>query len=179
MLAIPPLRATPMSPSASSALMPLVMVSRERLSESKLNGAAHGSGHNSGEREPMANESAAALTEKVDLLREQIAMAIAAQRVAGVAPSAIGRLGNLQRVKALRSSYLLGAVRFCRRNPLADTRLAILAYVTFLSDNPFGTCRLSVTRMCRRRSCWPPCCWICRGDEGNRQTRGCRAGAWP
>jgi hypothetical protein len=109
-------------------------------------------GHNSTRAAPMREEDEVegdCKAERIAFLREQIAMVIGAQRQAAMAASDIGKLANLTRLKVLRTNLMLGAVRHCRRNPQADSRLAILGFITFLSDNKLGMCRLSVRRIGR------------------------------
>ena len=48
---------------------------------------------------------------------------------------------------ALRNGLLINVIRYCRLNPKADSRLAILTMITFLADNSRGLCRLSTVRM--------------------------------
>ena len=59
----------------------------------------------------------------------------------------IGQLRGIERMQALRNSLIIGAIRHCRLNPRADTRLAILTLITFLADNDGGVCHLAVTKI--------------------------------
>jgi hypothetical protein len=54
----------------------------------------------------------------------------------------------MQKALLLRNGLLVGAIRHCRLNPIADTRVSILALITFLADNNDGICWLTITRMC-------------------------------
>ena len=65
-----------------------------------------------------------------------------------LAAEELGRYSGMQKALLLRNGLLVGAIRHCRRNPRADTRMSVLAMITFLADNNDGICRLSVTRMC-------------------------------
>jgi hypothetical protein len=61
----------------------------------------------------------------------------------------LGQYSGIQKALLLRNGLLVGAVRHCRLNPRADSRMPILALITFLADNNEGICRLSVSRMCK------------------------------
>ena len=58
----------------------------------------------------------------------------------------LARLEGIQRLIAVSKGYLPNAIRVCRRNKKADSRLAVLAIIHLGSDNDDGLCRLSVKR---------------------------------
>jgi hypothetical protein len=67
---------------------------------------------------------------------------------AALSAKELGQYSGMHKALLLRNGLLVGAIRHCRLNPLADTRLSVLTIITFLADNNYGICRLSVTRMC-------------------------------
>ena len=82
-------------------------------------------------------------------VREQITLWVGNQRLdAALAAEELGQYSGMQKALLLRNGVLVGAVRHCRLNPRADTRMSILTLITFLADNNDGICRLSITRMC-------------------------------
>src|SRR3954447_11034267 len=81
---------------------------------------------------------------------QQILLWVGNQRLdAALAAEELGQYSGMQKALLLRNGLLVGAVRHCRLNPRADTRMSILTLITFLADNNDGICRLSVTRMCK------------------------------
>jgi hypothetical protein len=58
----------------------------------------------------------------------------------------LAQLEGIQRFIAVSKGYLPNAIRVCRRNKKADSRLAVLAVIHLCSDNDDGLCRLSVKR---------------------------------
>ena len=87
--------------------------------------------------------------ERREHINQQITLWIGNKRLdAALAAEELGQYSGMQKALLLRNGLLVGAVRHCRINPRADTRMSILTLITFLSDNNDGICRLSVTRMC-------------------------------
>ncbi len=58
----------------------------------------------------------------------------------------LAQLEGIHRLIAVSKGYLPNAIRICRRNKKADSRLAVLAIIHLCSDNDDGLCRLSVKR---------------------------------
>ena len=84
-----------------------------------------------------------------EYINQQITLWVGNLRLdAALAAEELGQYSGMQKALLLRNGLLVGAVRHCRLNPRADTRMSILTLITFLADNNDGICRLSVTRMC-------------------------------
>jgi hypothetical protein len=87
--------------------------------------------------------------ERKEYINQQITLWVGNLRLdAALTAEELGQYSGMQKALLLRNGLLVGAVRHCRLNPLADTRMSILALITFLADNNEGICYLSVSRMC-------------------------------
>lgn len=70
------------------------------------------------------------------------------QRLAqAMAREELAQLEGLQRALALRNGVMLNLIRLCRINSRESCKSAVMALITFMSDNNDGLCRLSVKRM--------------------------------
>ena len=98
---------------------------------------------------PASHAPEMSVQERREQINQQITLWIGNRRLdAALAAEELGQYSGMQKALLLRNGLLVGAVRHCRINPRADTRMSILTLITFLSDNNDGICRLSVTRMC-------------------------------
>src|SRR5262245_47386707 len=89
------------------------------------------------------------------VIQEQITLWVGNQRLEEVLKvEELAQLAGIDKALLLRNGLLIGAVRHCRLNCNADSRMPVLTFITFCADNAEGTCYLSVTRMCKifRRS---------------------------
>jgi hypothetical protein len=51
-------------------------------------------------------------------------------------------------IRRFCNNLIVAAIKHCRLNPRADSRMPLLVLITFLSINEEGICRLSVTKLC-------------------------------
>jgi hypothetical protein len=105
-------------------------------------------GHNSQNQLPPTPELS--VEERKEHLKQQITLWVGSLRLdAALSAEELGKYSGMQKALLLRNGLLVGAIRHCRLNPLADTRIPILALITFLADNNDGICSLTITRMCQ------------------------------
>jgi hypothetical protein len=103
-------------------------------------------GHN---QPPRDHATAMSVEERSESIRKQITLWVGNLRLdAALAADELGQYSGLQKALLLRNGLIVGAVRHCRLNPRADSRMSILTLITFLADNNEGICRLSINRMC-------------------------------
>jgi hypothetical protein len=99
-----------------------------------------GIGHNSGDDAQARKEFVAA----------QIVLWVGNLRLDQALKAAeLGQVSGLQKALLLRNGHIVAAVRHCRLNPKADSRMSIYTLITYLADNNNGICHLSMTRMCK------------------------------
>jgi hypothetical protein len=99
-----------------------------------------GIGHNSGDDAQARKEFVAA----------QIVLWVGNLRLdQALKAEELGQVSGLQKALLLRNGHIVAAVRHCRLNPKADSRMSIYTLITYLADNNNGICHLSVTRMCK------------------------------
>src|SRR5690349_16637533 len=110
-------------------------------------------GHNSAAQRELLNRTLAtwAWNKQFEDSQAEIAQHLAetyAKAIEPLTPKQIGAIKGMERVKLLRNFTLVAAARYCRLNPLADTRLAILVWIAFSADNDEGiACRLPLRTM--------------------------------
>lgn len=57
------------------------------------------------------------------------------------------RLDSLARMLIIRNGLIANMVMLCRKNPRQDSRMAVLAFITFFADNDKFCCELTIKRI--------------------------------
>jgi hypothetical protein len=104
-----------------------------------------GLGHKSGDYQSAIMSA----DEKRAFITSQIQLWVGYQRLdAALKAEELGQLSMVEKMVSLRNGLIVAAIRHCRLNPRADSRMSVYILICWLADNNDGICRLSVTAMC-------------------------------